>query len=787
MAQGGQALLLQAADGQHLAPQGDLTGHGHIVGDLAAGEGAEQGRGHGDAGGGAVFGHGTGGDVEVHLGLAEDLRIDAPVGGPALHHRVGGLGRLLHDVAQLAGQHQLALAGHQGHLDGQGVTPAPRVGDAVDHADLVLAADLGRSDLGRADELGQRLGLQGQRPGLPGGVAAGPLAAEVADLPLQLAHPRLRRVATDQSEQGLVGQVHGVGRQTVGDHLLGDQVLPGDAEFLILGVAGDLDHLQPVPQGARQAFDDVGGGDEEDLAQVVGDLEVVILKRVVLLRVEHLEQGAGDVAPPGHADLVHLVEQEDRVGGAGPAHALDDPAGQGADVCPPVAAHLGLVGDAAQADADEGPVQGLGHGLSQGGLADAGRAVEAEDRRPGPRGRLVPGLGRQQLAHGDVFEDALLDLVQAVVGVGQDLGRGVQVGHLAGGGGPGHAGQPLEVVAGHLGLGALGAHALQAAQLPLGDLASLRGEGGLGHLLLQLRQVVAVALAQLVADRLELLPQDLLLLALPQALLDLLLDATGDGHRLRLLPHQRQDPAQPGLGVDGLEGGLLFGRIPAVPGHDQIGQAAGLFDLLQPGQGLAGGPRHMAGHLTQGGLQLGSQGGGLAGGGAVLPQLDTGRQIGFFLVEGQDHAAADAGGGDLGVALDQAAGGPDAGDNTHGGIAGLLRQEQDQAVVLLQGPAPAAHRRLRQTDLALDTGKEGRLGDPEHGDMAHLAVSHLRQHLTSVGPLPASPGRQGLRENHYLIPWHACPRPSGRFTPPQRPPIRVGDAAAHGAGGARAP
>ena len=65
---------------------------------------------------------------------------------------------------------------------------------------------------------------------------------------------------------------------------------------------------------------------------------------------------------------------------AGLADALDDPARHGGDVSAAVAADLGLVVDAAQADPDELAAQGLGDALAQRRLAGARRAGEAEDR-----------------------------------------------------------------------------------------------------------------------------------------------------------------------------------------------------------------------------------------------------------------------------------------------------------------------------------------------------------------------------------------------------------------------
>ena len=49
------------------------------------------------------------------------------------------------------------------------------------------------------------------------------------------------------------------------------------------------------------------------LREVEGQVEVVVAEGVVLLRVEHLEHGAGGVAPPVGAHLVDLVDHEHRV------------------------------------------------------------------------------------------------------------------------------------------------------------------------------------------------------------------------------------------------------------------------------------------------------------------------------------------------------------------------------------------------------------------------------------------------------------------------------------------
>ena len=65
------------------------------------------------------------------------------------------------------------------------------------------------------------------------------------------------------------------------------------------------------------------------------------------------------------AELVDLVEHHHRVPCPGAADALDDVAGQRADIGAAVTADLGLVMDAAERDADELPSHGAGDGLAE--------------------------------------------------------------------------------------------------------------------------------------------------------------------------------------------------------------------------------------------------------------------------------------------------------------------------------------------------------------------------------------------------------------------------------------
>ena len=135
---GGQELLLGAADRQHPAVQGDLTGHPDVGAYGSAQSHRGQGGDHGDAGRRTVLGHRSGRNVDVDV-LVEHGRVGDPQSlGVGPYVGQGDLRRLLHHVPELAGQRQPASAGgrrrHRTGLDEEDVTAQPGDGEAGGHA-----------------------------------------------------------------------------------------------------------------------------------------------------------------------------------------------------------------------------------------------------------------------------------------------------------------------------------------------------------------------------------------------------------------------------------------------------------------------------------------------------------------------------------------------------------------------------------------------------------------------------------------------------------------------------
>lgn len=92
----------------------------------------------------------------------------------------------------------------------------------------------------------------------------------------------------------------------------------------------------------------VRGRDEEDAGKVHRSLEVVIAERMVLRRIQHLEQRGGWIAMEADRHLVDLVEHEDRIHRPCLLERLDDAAWHRPDVGAAMPPNLRFVSDAAQ-------------------------------------------------------------------------------------------------------------------------------------------------------------------------------------------------------------------------------------------------------------------------------------------------------------------------------------------------------------------------------------------------------------------------------------------------------
>ena len=117
-----------------------------------------------------------------------------------------------------------------------------------------------------------------------------------ADLPLELSHPALASVVGHHRHDRVVGERDVLVAQPRFLELTRQQILLRDLRLLLLRVTGEVDDLHAVEQRAGNVLDEVRRRDEQYLAQIERDAEVVIGECVVLRGIENLEQRARRIA-----------------------------------------------------------------------------------------------------------------------------------------------------------------------------------------------------------------------------------------------------------------------------------------------------------------------------------------------------------------------------------------------------------------------------------------------------------------------------------------------------------
>ena len=314
-------------------------------------------------------------DVEVvlfeNLSLFREKRLDQ------CDRNAGGF---LHDVSELAGDQDLALALGEQSLDIENFTAGRRPGQSCDdtgigffldhlviygvHVEIIAEIFFGHDDL---------FPLAPHDPHCGG-------AAESLQTFAQSAHTALLGVIGDDESDHVIGEFDLVRADADCLKCLGQQMPLGDLQFVCCCIALELDDLHPVEQGLGNGLQRICCADEKDVGQIIGRVHVVVGESAVLFGIKYFEQSAGRVPVVGDGELVDLVEHHDRVGDAALLNAVHDPAGHGSDVSASVPPDIRFVAHTAKAYTGILAVECPGDTLSDAGLAGAGRSDKAENR-----------------------------------------------------------------------------------------------------------------------------------------------------------------------------------------------------------------------------------------------------------------------------------------------------------------------------------------------------------------------------------------------------------------------
>ena len=217
----------------------------------------------------------------------------AELAGVRAHPRERRLRRLLHHLAELPGDRQLALARVRGRLDEEHVAAGRRVREPGRDARLPRCACAPRRRSAAAPSHSRsRLSSTRVFCVLPFATCVAALRQTSASRRSRLRTPA-SRVYSRMIVRSIVSESVSCERlQAVRRELLRQQVALRDPELLVLGVARELDHVHPVEQRPGDRVERVRGADEEHLREVERQVEVVVAERPVLLGVEHLEHRA---------------------------------------------------------------------------------------------------------------------------------------------------------------------------------------------------------------------------------------------------------------------------------------------------------------------------------------------------------------------------------------------------------------------------------------------------------------------------------------------------------------
>ena len=244
---------------------------------------------------------------------------------------------------------QLALARNDRRFDGQQFAADFRPRKSGDLANAVQIFGLAVAEPAHAQELVEvlRSDADGLLILLVKEHLLDRLAADLRDFALEVTHTGFAGVVTHDVHQRGIGDLQLVILKAVVLHLLRHEVPTPDVHLFVFGITGQTNDFHAVQQ-RRGDVQAVRGTDKHHLRQVEVDLEIMIVEREVLLRIQHFQQCGRRIAAEVHRHLVDFVQQEQRIVHARLGHVLHDLAGHRADVRAAVAPDFGLVTHAAQ-------------------------------------------------------------------------------------------------------------------------------------------------------------------------------------------------------------------------------------------------------------------------------------------------------------------------------------------------------------------------------------------------------------------------------------------------------
>src|SRR6516225_9266205 len=184
--------------------------------------------------------------VNMDVALLEAAGVNAKSGGAVLHDRKRGLHAFAHDLAELAGQDELARARHPRRFNEEDIAADRRPGEPRSDARHARSHCGFAFELRRPDDRGKIATRDPDRAVLAFGNAHRGMAQHLPDLAFETPHAGFARIALNDVAQRLVVDFDLAGFEPVGLRLATDQIAMRDLERLLGGVARERDYFHSV-------------------------------------------------------------------------------------------------------------------------------------------------------------------------------------------------------------------------------------------------------------------------------------------------------------------------------------------------------------------------------------------------------------------------------------------------------------------------------------------------------------------------------------------------------------
>ncbi|OQC53698.1 MAG: hypothetical protein BWX55_00919 [Deltaproteobacteria bacterium ADurb.Bin022] len=273
----------------------------------------------------------------------------------------------LHDIAKFAGHNHFSVSFHDGGFDRQKFSADLRPGQTDRQPYFILFFYFTVMEFGHTQILTDRFGPD-DHPSFFIVIDdfLGYFAADRSDFPIKIPDAGFACIFANDFQQGAVCKFNILHHQAVGFHLLGNQIFFRDLQFFRFRVSGNADHFHSVLKRRRNRLQNIRRRNKHDFRQVVIQIQIVVVERKVLLRIEHLQKRSRRIASEIGAEFIHLIQTKDRIIGTGFFQKLDDFSGHRSDVGPAVSSDLGLIVNPTQGNTDKFSVRRPGHRFGNG-------------------------------------------------------------------------------------------------------------------------------------------------------------------------------------------------------------------------------------------------------------------------------------------------------------------------------------------------------------------------------------------------------------------------------------